>query len=98
MPYIQHTEHYTIKVLEGKRTRYDDQYNPSVATNLRVKFLSTLPKSTDEAKDEIYDHFRFGCGCEHDCCGHWFGGAYKVRRDPRKKGEYTLRVISQRNI
>ena len=97
MPYIQHTENYTIKVLKGKTTSYDDRGNPSRHMNLRVKFLS-LPESTDEAKDEIYDHFRFGCSCEHDCCGHWFGGAYKVRKDPRKKGEYTLRVISQRNI
>ena len=31
------------------------------------------------------DRFTAGCTCEHDCCGHWFGGVSKIRTNgPRE--------------
>lgn len=30
-------------------------------------------------KKAIEDHFRTGCSCEHDCCGHSFGGVRQIK-------------------
>lgn len=43
----------------------------------------------------IHDTIRFACTCEHDCCGHWQGGAHKVRR--LKENRYAVWVASYIN-
>ena len=37
---------------------------------------STAPK--DDIISALHDLVRHGCSCEHDCCGHYHGGAEEI--------------------
>ena len=39
----------------------------------------TVVKEQD-IREAFYDHFRAGCSCSHDCCGHATGGAFEVEK------------------
>jgi hypothetical protein len=38
----------------------------------------------------------FGCRCEHDCCGHLFGGPTRIR--PLRNGDYAVLMSGHRNV
>ncbi|MHA1220156.1 MAG: hypothetical protein ACTSQB_00305 [Candidatus Heimdallarchaeota archaeon] len=48
------------------------------------KYLIIVTKKSCLSEKEIYeflkDEYVKGCSCEHDCCGHYFGGINKVIR------------------
>lgn len=46
-------------------------------------------------RNEIRQHFREACACMHDCCGHWHGGAFKIRRIG--KWTYIVNLMYSRN-
>lgn len=43
----------------------------------------------------IGSHFAHGCGCEHDCCGHYNGYGVATRHGRR---QFTVLIHSSRNI
>ena len=42
---------------------YKEEYDTSVSLSMVIRSKLTL--------NEIYRHFDYSCGCEHDCCGCW---------------------------
>lgn len=52
-------------------------------------------KSAD-VRDALYDSYEYGCKCEHDCCGHWFGWAFDVKKI--KPNEWSVKQSVGRNI
>jgi len=49
-------------------------------------------------KEAIREEFRYGCCCEHDCCGHTFGYAYTHTLRRIKSGTWTFRMHHAVNI
>jgi hypothetical protein len=41
--------------------------------NLVIVYLAES-HTREEAESALRDMARKGCNCEHDCCGHYFGG------------------------
>ena len=54
-----------------------DVGDDGVAFNYVIKVKGSC---TDEEFYQVMaDEYRRGCSCEHDCCGHYFGGVHKIR-------------------
>lgn len=70
-----------------KQIQYKDNYGPEVRTvdHVEAETLHSRGYSSDDIFDMIFQDFDRSCGCEHDCCGHYFGGIV----NHRKIGEFT---------
>lgn len=49
----------------------------------------------DYIREELRDQFDRRCYCEHDCCGHVFGGLSSLKR---VRGHYIFTVGYARNV
>jgi len=76
-----------VKVVLGRFTPSDgyDGY-----TQQPVTLVFSRPVSSNEAHDAAYDLFAKGCGCAHDCCGCWHGGASDLRPTTRRRNRNRL--------
>jgi hypothetical protein len=54
---------------------YDDGYR----TVMRIKVYGEHDQ--DDLINVLRGHFRRGCSCEYDCCGHYFGGLTLTKFD-----------------
>jgi len=58
-----------------------------------VRVIATIMTDNAVNKDEIEAAFRGelvkGCSCEHDCCGHYFGGLSNVTQLSRLEWRIT---------
>jgi hypothetical protein len=60
---------------------------------LEVRAPGYRPENIEKS---IFDSMSFGCNCEHDCCGHFFGQPVKIRRlSPTR---YAVIVSGSRNL
>lgn len=68
---------FMAKVVYGKVNQDGDEYD---AGYHYWAYITTSRPITQEQFDELcYTNFRRGCSCEHDCCGHHFGGAHSYK-------------------
>ena len=58
-----------IDTSDGSVTKHYMARVEPVSPNIRVSVI----------KKALEDHFRVGCSCEHDCCGHSFGGVRQIK-------------------
>lgn len=91
MPYL--INEGKAKVLRGKRRVFNEGIDATVHQRYRIL---NAPTDRREAVDLIREYFSYGCQCEHDCCGHWFGSPNQIRKV--RKGTYTFNVTSLRNL
>jgi hypothetical protein len=56
----------------------EDEYESRKSTALVLLQAPPTEEDKDKWLDAVREHFVHGCQCEHDCCGHYFGGAHKV--------------------
>lgn len=67
----------TVKILRRKHwmdyeeCSLDDSSHSIQFVRLPLKMVGT---DRIKLKRAIENHFHQRCFCEHDCCGHWFGG------------------------
>ena len=77
-----------------------DEYEDESMTYMVIRLDDPDPSDEDiqEWKQELYDEYRHECSCEHDCCGHWFGGVRDILQKYENDRQYWIvSVISQRN-
>jgi len=68
-----------------------DWTSNTMLLTVRVKVTTEL--TAEQVRAGLYDEYLKGCSCEHDCCGHLFGGIHDVERPyNRKKNEWILKV------
>ena len=60
-------------------------------------FLVNSDASKEDVRDALMERERFGCTCEHDCCGHFFGSATNARQVPNSKF-WVVKLSGSRNI
>lgn len=65
----------------------------------RIEVVSMrMPKGTaatnPQLRSAIREEFTYGCSCDHDCCGHWFGYPGQIHIKGRN---VTFVIRSQRN-
>lgn len=72
--------------------RGEVEYDAGYTRYLRLK--TSRPVTPDELKSALYIYQR-ECSCEHDCCGHYNGGAYGHKLKPvgRLRGGKARRWI-----
>lgn len=49
-----------------------------------IYLTTSRPVTRDEMRDALSIYSR-GCACEHDCCGHYFGGACDGELKPMRR-------------
>lgn len=72
----------TVKLLRRKHWLTDEDCSLDVSSQaIHMIHLPVKMKGVDRVKlmRAIEHHFHQRCFCEHDCCGHWFGGVRSVR-------------------
>jgi len=73
----------------SRHIKYDYDDEGGYAKTYRIKTNKSVPR--EELRAVMRDAFIKGCSCEHDCCGHYFGGLLDIDRpDNRKKNEYLV--------
>jgi hypothetical protein len=80
------------RVVDCGKSREDDESFRQTQI-IEVNAPGYRPRNIMRAIDAT---MRFGCRCEHDCCGHYFGGATKIRKLPGNR--YAVVVAGSRNI
>ena len=81
------------KVVYGKH--FPAEHDGHSTTLVEVTF--SRPVTNTEAQDAGYDMFARGCSCEHDCCGHWHGGAHEWRQRSRNAKRWSAHLSYARN-
>ena len=89
----------TMRAVYG-RSRTNDEIEAETTYLIYARF--SRPVTLREANDAAYDAFAEGCSCEHDCCGHWHGGAYieansRHSRSTKPRRSWVLRASYSRN-
>ena len=80
------------RILSDKTEDYEERR----INRIRIKTDKTV--SIRALDRSLQDYFVKGCSCEHDCCGHWFGGLDSIKRPKnRKKNEYMITVSYSQN-
>ena len=60
----------------------DDYYKTYIKRTLRLD-PQTAKQPTPTLRSALSSHFARECRCEHDCCGHFNGGLYRMRKHGR---------------
>lgn len=85
-----------IRITEGPmNTRHDVCGIPEVSQQIYIRTVS--PMSAADIRDFLSGEYDKGCACEHDCCGHWFGGARRIRQANKRGTRFTAIVSYSRN-
>lgn len=63
-------------------------------TNIRLP-RSMASISTDDLRSALRSYWHQGCTCQHDCCGHLFGGLTRMKRNKRN---VWIQASYQRNF
>lgn len=78
------TEYVRVSV-QPLRTIYDEDgesrrefYVVQPSYEESSKYDPTIPRHHQLFKNALAGSFRYGCSCEHDCCGHWFSNVIDV--------------------
>jgi hypothetical protein len=80
----------------GKLEEMNDS-NDDLSDATEIAYIiKTGADLTDEEKAEIRETLRRGCYCEHDCCGHYFGGVNSITKI--WDGKYIALAVYERNI
>ena len=69
---------------------YKEEYDTSVSLSMVIRSKLTL--------NEIYRHFDYSCGCEHDCCGCWNTHVWSHKTTKVGPHMYRIHMRSYRNI
>lgn len=77
----------------GKRRDEDHGESYRETQIIEVKAPGYRPRNIVRA---LYETLKFGCRCEHDCCGHYFGGASRIR--PLGKDRYAVLIRASMNV
>lgn len=77
----------------GKRRDEDHGESYRQLQVIEVKAPGYRPRNVIRA---LHETLRFGCRCEHDCCGHYFGGASRIR--PLGKNRYAVLIRASMNV
>lgn len=84
---------FEVKVVKGR---------PSLDDDGGISYALYLTTAQPVARRDMIDAlavFERDCRCEHDCCGHYFGGAhYRTLRSNNRGTRWTVRVAYARNI
>lgn len=72
---------FTIKEVCG-RVQYGEYWDSG--TTQWVYLTTSRPVTRDELEAALVIYDR-GCACEHDCCGHMFGGASWTELKPLRR-------------
>ena len=59
----------------------DDEIDPAAPYTEAAIVVTDTDDLTDEDETEIFEHFRRGCHCAHDCCGHFNGGVFSITKE-----------------
>lgn len=78
-------------IREGKRREEDESMR--VLQIVEVKAEGYRPANIIHA---LRDAMSFGCRCEHDCCGHFFGGPARIRK--LRGNRYAVLLTASRNV
>lgn len=82
----------TARIVDmGKRRQREESYSQTQI--LEVNAPGYRPQNIMRA---LYETLRFGCCCEHDCCGHYFGGASRIR--PLGGNRYAVLIRASMNV
>lgn len=82
----------TARVVDmGKRRESEETYRQTQI--IEVKAPGYRPRNIMRALRETLS---FGCRCEHDCCGHYFGGPTHIR--PLGKDLYAVIIKASMNV
>lgn len=90
---------YVAKVNTHEVERYvidEDDLDERTHTRSLVWVVERAVDATDdEIKAGLFRAYRAGCSCEHDCCGHWTGGAVEVIK--QEDGVWSVKAHYSRN-
>jgi hypothetical protein len=74
-----------------------DGYFETIKADIVIRVINS-PDEIDisQVKDAIREEYNRGCRCEHDCCGHLFGGI--IGDVVYKSSLYFFKVSYNRNV
>lgn len=83
-------------ILDDTRVQFDDEFDMT-EPEMQVYMIDIENGEAinDETRDSIHSRFHERCSCQHDCCGHRFGGVSNIAM--MRKGRYLVTVCTQRN-
>lgn len=93
---MQNFEIIAHGILHDNRVEADDEFDMT-EPKMQVFMIDIEGGEAidDDTRDDIRDYFRVRCSCQHDCCGHRFGGVSNIAT--MREGRYLVTVCTQRN-
>lgn len=77
-------------VFNGNRYWDNDEFDVGYTFWCYLNF--SKPVTQHFAEKVAYGKFARSCSCEHDCCGHFSGGARKIKRLSRNGKKWIVQV------
>lgn len=85
----------TAEIIRSTKTKIASDGNRHAYLSL-IKVKAEPDATPVEIADAILDTYQQECRCEHDCCGHMFGGA---RHAKHLRGDlYAVKMSFHRNV
>jgi hypothetical protein len=78
----------------------DDGENMTEKRILSIDGVTTGNAQWEQIEAAIHAEYRYRCGCDHDCCGHWQESVTQMWRDSvgRDGQTWIFEVNKYRNI
>lgn len=84
-------------ILDDTRVQFDEEFDMTEPeTQVYMIDIEDGEAISDETRDNIRNRFDERCSCQHDCCGHRFGGVSNIAT--MREGRYLVTVNTQRNF
>lgn len=81
----------TAKAVVSRRHRTNEGIDSSSHQTLRIRLPASFQsKDNGHLYNALLEHFHVCCYCEHDCCGHQFGGVDQMFKLSRRDVSVSL--------